>query len=227
MADQTIKCVGIIMDGNRRWARAHGKPSLEGHNEGYKKLQEIVGWARDKGIKHVVAYAFSTENWQRSEEEVGHLMNLFRSVLANETQKMIDERVSVRFLGDRSRLPEDIQKGMEKIESATVENSDITLYLAISYGGRIEILSAVNTLLSEKATAVTEDDFSKKLWSHPMPDPDLIIRTGGERRLSNFLPWQTVYSELFFVDTWWPDFSKEEFERILDEFHSRERRMGK
>ena len=227
MQDQQIKCVGIIMDGNRRWARAHGLPVFEGHNEGYKKLQETVGWARDRKIPHIVAYAFSTENWQRSETEVGFLMKLLRSVLENETEKMLKERVRVRFIGDRSRFDEDIQKGMDKIEHATEKDYDITLHIAMSYGGRAEIVSAVNKLLAEKKDSTTEEEFSKNLWSFPMPDPDFVIRAGGEKRLSNFLPWQSVYSELFFTDAWWPDFSEEEFTKIIEEFSARERRMGK
>ncbi|MEK7568863.1 MAG: polyprenyl diphosphate synthase [Patescibacteria group bacterium] len=227
MSEQPIQCVGIIMDGNRRWARAHNLPVFEGHSEGYKKLQEAVRWAREAGIPHVVAYAFSTENWQRTEEEVGYLIKLFRFILDNETKKMIEEKVRVRFVGDRSRFDDDVQKGMERMESATAKDFDITLHIAMSYGGRAEIVSAVNALLAEGKTVVTEDEFSKKLRSYPMPDPDLVIRTGGARRLSNFLPWQTVYSELFFVDAWWPDFSQEEFTKIINEFGERERRMGK
>lgn len=227
MSERKIKCVGIIMDGNRRWARAHNKPVFEGHSEGYKKLQDVVRWAREANIPHVAAYAFSTENWWRSEEEVGYLMKLFRFILINETKKMIDERVRVCFIGDRTRFAEDLQKGMEKMEADTSKEYDITLHIAMSYGGRAEILSATNALLSEGARSVTEEEFSKKLWSYPMPDPDIIIRTGGEQRLSGFLPWQSVYSELFFVDAWWPEFQQEEFRHILEEFTSRERRMGK
>lgn len=215
------------MDGNRRWARTHNKPVFEGHSEGYKKLQDVVRWARETGILHVVAYAFSTENWQRSEEEVGYLMKLFRFILDNETKKMITEKARVHFVGDRARFPEDIQESMIKMENETAKDYDITLHIAMSYGGRAEILSATNTLLKEGVTSVTEEEFSKKLWSYPMPDPDLIIRTGGEQRLSGFLPWQSVYSELFFVDAWWPEFQQEEFVSIIEKFGSRERRMGK
>lgn len=227
MSEQQIKCIGVIMDGNRRWARAHGLQTLEGHNEGYKKLKEFVGWAREMNISNIVVYAFSTENWQRSEEEVGHLMKLIRFILEHETKKMITEHIRVRFVGDRARFSEDIQKGMERTEATTSESYDITLYIALSYGGRAEIIAAVNTLLAEGVDSTTEEEFSKKLWSYPMPDPDLVIRTGEEKRLSNFFPWQTVYSELFFVDAWWPDFSREEFERIIKEFYTRERRRGK
>ena len=220
-------CVGIIMDGNRRWAKENNLPVYEGHAEGYKKLKETVRWAREAGILHVAVYAFSTENWQRSEEEVGYLMKLFRFILENETQEMLAERVRVRFVGDRARFSDDMQEMMGKMERATGAAYDVTLHLLMSYGGRAEIVAGVNALLSEGVTSITEDSFVGKLWSHPMPDPDLVIRTGGDKRLSNFLPWQSVYSELFFTDTKWPAFTKEEFDAILVEFSTRERRRGK
>ncbi len=224
---QKIECIGIIMDGNRRWAHAHSKPTFEGHRAGYDTLTQSVVWAREAGVPHVVAYAFSTENWLRSEDEVGYLMKLFRFILDNEADKMIAEKVRVRFVGDRARFPEDIQKGMRRIEDATEKSYEVTLHIAMSYGGRAEILSATNALLKEGASSVTEEDFAKKLWSYPMPDPDIIIRTGGEHRLSGFLPWQSVYSELFFVPTLWPDFSRAEFDDIIANFRSRERRHGR
>lgn len=227
MIEKTIQCVGIIMDGNRRWAKEQKKPGFEGHRVGYDTLTQVVGWAREAKIPHVVAYAFSTENWQRAEDEVGYLMKLFRFVIENEVDRMIAERVCVRFVGERARFPEDLQKGMERIEKATSKEYDVTLHVAVSYGGRAEILSAVNELQINGGGIVSEEEFSKKLWSYPMPDPDIIIRTGGDMRLSGFLAWQSVYSELFFVPTLWPDFSQAEFLGILDEFHSRERRRGR
>ena len=227
MIDHPIQCIGIIMDGNRRFAKKHGKPVFEGHRAGYTVLTEAVVWAREAGIPHVVAYAFSTENWQRTEDEVGYLMKLFRFVVDNEAEKMIAEKVRVRFVGDRAEFPEDIQKGMVRVEEATGVSYEVTLYVAVSYGGRAEILAATNRFLAEGARTVTEEEFSKKLWTYPMPDPDLIIRTGGEQRLSGFLPWQAVYSELFFVQTLWPEFSKKEFDEIISGFRSRERRHGK
>lgn len=220
-------CIGIIMDGNRRWAKAHDRPIFDGHSEGYKKLEEVIRWAREAGVPNVVAYAFSTENWHRPEDEVGYLMKLFRSVLENETAKMVKERVRVRFVGDRSRFDADMQMMMEKMEQETAVNYNITLHLAMSYGGRAEILAAANALLAKEASEVTENAFEHNLWSYPMPDPDIIIRTGGEKRLSGFLPWQSVYSELFFTDTLWPDFSTEEFDAILAQYATRERRHGK
>lgn len=220
-------CVGIIMDGNRRWARENSVPAYEGHSEGYKKLKEVMGWAREANISHVVIYAFSTENWQRSEEEVNYLMQIFRFVLKNEIKKMVDNGVRVRFVGDVMRFPDDIRNRIKDIETQTATAHDITLHLAMSYGGRAEIVAGINKLLGEGATALTEESFAEKLWTRDMPDPDLIIRTGGEKRLSNFLPWQSVYSELFFTDTKWPAFTKEEFDAILAEFSTRERRRGK
>lgn len=220
-------CLGIIMDGNRRWAKENQRLPYEGHVEGYKKLKELLRWTHEANIPHVVAYVFSTENWQRSEEEVGHLMKLFRFVLENETQNMIEEGVRVRFIGDKIKFADDLKKMMTTMEAATAETYHSTLHVLLSYGGRAEIVAGVNALLSEGVTSVSEDSFAKKLWSHSMPDPDFIIRTGGDKRLSNFLPWQSVYSELFFTDTKWPSFTKEEFDAILAEFSSRERRRGK
>jgi undecaprenyl diphosphate synthase len=227
MIDHPIHCIGIIMDGNRRFAKKHGKSVFEGHRAGYTVLTEAVVWARKAGVPHFVAYAFSTENWQRTEDEVGYLMKLFRFVIDHEAEKMIAEKVRVRFVGDRGQFPEDIQKGMVRVEEATGVSYEVTLHVAVSYGGRAEILAATNALLAEGVDRVTEEGFIKKLWSYPMPDPDLIIRTGGEQRLSGFLPWQTVYSELFFVQTLWPEFSQPEFDGIIADFRSRDRRHGK
>ncbi len=227
MPKQKIECLGIIMDGNRRWAKKQGKLVFEGHRAGYDRLTDVVGWARDADIPNVVAYAFSTENWQRTEDEVGYLMKLFRFILDNEAERMVKERVRVRFVGERERFSGDIQSGMKNIETLTAKKYDITLHIAVSYGGRAEIMAAANLLTLEGSVVETEEAFAKKLWSYPMPDPDLIIRTGGEQRLSGFLPWQSIYSELFFVPTLWPDFSENEFKNILTEFEAREQRRGK
>jgi len=221
-----VSCIGIIMDGNRRWARSLNLPVFEGHSAGHKKLQEVVGWAREARIPHVVAYAFSTENWQRTEEEVGYLMKLFRSVLEKETEKLIQERVRVHFVGDWTRFDEDLQQMMTQMEKVTAVAYDITLHLLMSYGGRAEIVTAAAALLGEGTSGMTEEMFAQKLWSYPMPDPDVIIRTGGEKRLSGFLPWQSAYSELFFIDSFWPAFTKKEFEHILAEYRTRKRNFG-
>lgn len=226
MNKEAITCIGIIMDGNRRWAKEHNLLTFEGHRRGYDTLTEATLWARDMGVKHLIAYAFSTENWKRSEEEVGYLMKLFRFVIENEGERLKKEGVRIFFVGDRARFPEDIQKGMVTLEDATKDSARITLSIAVSYGGRTEIVAAACALAGE-GKEITEERFAEKLWTAPMPDPDLIIRTGGEHRLSNFLPWQSVYSELFFIDTLWPDFSQKEFHAIIQEYQSRERRFGK
>lgn len=223
-----ISCIGVIMDGNRRWAKGRGLSTLEGHTEGYRKLQEVVRWARDADIPYLIAYTFSIENWQRSKEEVGYLMKLFRSILENEVQKMVSERIRIRFAGDRSMFDADMQDLMRRMEEDTAKSAyDITLCFAMSYGGRAEIVAAANMLLIGGASRITEESLSQKLWVYPLPDPDIIIRTGGEKRLSGFLTWQSVYSELFFVDSFWPAFTKEEFSAVLAEFSERERRRGK
>ena len=223
----TINCLGLVMDGNRRWAKAKGLSSFEGHHAGFKKMQEVLRWVRAAGIPNVAAYAFSTENWNRSKEEVAYLMKLFRSILTDELEEFVKERVRIRFVGDRSRFSADMQTLMDRAEAKTCGAYDFTLYLLLSYGGRAEIVAATNKLLTEGKPEVSEEDFRKALWAPDMPDPDLIIRTSGEQRLSSFLPWQSVYSELFFTKTLWPDFSKEEFKMMLDEFSNRERRHGK
>lgn len=224
------ECVGIIMDGNRRWARKRGLPVHEGHRAGYKKLKELLTWAREAGVKTVVAYAFSTENWNRSKLEVGFLMKLLRNILADEIADIKKERVRVRFIGDLDKFPKDIQEGIRTLEEETGVYKENTLVLAISYGGRAEIVSAVKKIAQEKTKEeigkMTEKEFSQYLWTKDIPDPDLIVRTGGEKRLSNFLPWQSVYSEFYFTPTLWPAFSRREFDKILAEFATRERRKG-
>lgn len=220
------KAIAVIMDGNRRWARERGLPTIAGHEAGARKMRELVAWAREAGIKEVTVYAFSTENWNRSEEEVNGLMSLFRHFIAESAQKLGSSEVRIRFVGERSRFAEDIRSAMQEVEEKT-EEGDVTLILALSYGGRSEIVASVNQLLAERKESVSEEEFSEALWTKGLLDPDILIRTGGEQRLSGFLPWQSVYSELFFTDTKWPDFSKEEFLEILDAYRARERRRGK
>ncbi|HEY1042175.1 MAG TPA: polyprenyl diphosphate synthase [Candidatus Paceibacterota bacterium] len=220
------KAIAVIMDGNRRWAREQGLPTLAGHEAGARKMSELVAWAREAGIKEVTVYAFSTENWNRSEEEVQGLMALFRRFIRESAQKLASSGVRIRFVGERPRFAEDIQSAMQEVEEKT-EEGDVTLILALSYGGRREILAAANQLLAEGKESVSEEEFSEALWTRGLLDPDILIRTGGEQRLSGFLPWQSVYSELFFTDTKWPDFSKEEFLEILETYTARERRRGK
>jgi len=221
-----VTCVGIILDGNRRWAKAKGLPKLAGHSAGVKTVNSITRFARDAGVKHLVIYAFSTENWKREPKEVSYLMNLFRDALRKEMRELGKEGVRIRFIGQRKRFSDSLQSLMLEIEKETSANQKITLWCGLSYGGRAEVLEAVRSAAYAKED-ITEESFSKYLWTKDMPDPDIIIRTGGEKRLSNFLPWQSIYSELFFTDTLCPDFSTKEFGDILSEFSARERRHGK
>ncbi|MBX9906713.1 di-trans,poly-cis-decaprenylcistransferase [Patescibacteria group bacterium] len=220
-------CIGVIMDGNRRWARAHERRSFEGHTEGYARFKDFLGWAKTAGVTHVVAYAFSTENWKRGEDEVGHLLKLFQTFLIHDAEKIcsdLENPVRVRFIGDRTRFSLDTQVLMESLEHRTAHVEVRTVNIAVSYGGRLEILEAIKKMKDEKE--VTEETFASHLWTAGIPDPDLIIRTGGEMRLSNFLPWQSVYSELFFTKTEWPAFTEKEFLEILESYSARKRNFG-
>jgi undecaprenyl diphosphate synthase len=225
--DKGPRSIGVIMDGNRRWAKARGLPTLEGHKAGAEKIFELADWAHAAGVEEVILYTFSTENWQRAEEEVGYLMRLAEHLFTEELVRFERAGVRVRFIGDLSRASVRIQAVMKEAETRTKDGKKGTIAFAFSYGGRPEILAAVNRLLSEGKEQVDEEGFTAAMWSAGLHDPDLILRTGGERRLSNFLPWQSVYSELFFLDTMWPDLSREEFDGVLAEFRERERRHGK
>ncbi len=217
-------CIGIILDGNRRWAKEHNLPSLEGHRRGVEKLKEAALWVRDRGVKHLAVYAFSTENWNRSKEEVDYLLKLFRTVVDEFFGDLAKENIRVRFAGEREKFGKEIQEAMEKVEEASAGNSALTLWVCFSYGGRAEIVQAAN---AAQTGEITEESLNKNLWTAGMPDPDIIIRTGGEKRLSGFLTWQSIYSELFFIDEYWPDFSEKILDKILSEYSTRTRRMGK
>lgn len=219
-------CIGLIMDGNRRWARERGLSTVEGHRKGYDLLKDLIDWTRELRVKNLVVYAFSTENWERSTEEVSYLMELFKTGIRELEERSSDKNVNFRFIGQRERFSSELQEEMARIEAKAVDNPELTVWLALSYGGRAEIIAAVNEAVRHGGE-VTEASFSNLLWSAGMPDPDLIIRTSGEERLSNFLPWQSVYSELFFTKTYWPDFSKEEFQGIVEAYGNRKRRKGK
>lgn len=222
-------CVGIIMDGNRRWAKTKGLPLLEGHTKGGETLKNTVGWARDLGVQHIIFYTFSTENWNRTEEEVNHLIGLISKFIKSELDYFHKEGGVLHYVGDLTKFSSELQKDLLDSQQKTSGNKGPHVYFALNYGGRAEILSAVKKIVKENPTEedITEEYFAKHLQTGNMPDPDIIIRTSGEKRLSGFLPWQGVYSELFFIDTLWPDFSKEEFEKIIEEYGERERRMGK
>ena len=222
-----VTCVGIILDGNRRWAKEKGLSKLEGHRAGLLEMfRNTVRFVRDRGIKHLVVYMFSTENWNREAAEVSYLMDIFRESIKKEMRELSKENVRIRFAGQRERFSADLQKAMDETERETGGNDAMTLWCCLSYGGRAEIVAA-SRAAAAAGEEITEETLSRHLWTAGMPDPNIIIRTSGEKRLSNFLPWQSVYSELFFTDTKWPDFSEKEFDSILAEFALRERRNGK
>lgn len=222
-------CVGVIMDGNRRWAKAKDLPGLRGHEEGGETLKKFVRWAKDLGVKHVIFYTFSTENWRRTQEEVSYLISLIEKGIVKYLDEFDTEGGVLHFAGDMTAFDPKLQKALKDAEEKTKNNSGPHVYFALNYGGRAEILSSVKKILKENPNEedVTEEYFAKHLYTHPMPDPDIIIRTSGELRLSGFLPWQGVYSELFFTKTLWPDFSKEELISIIEEYNNREIRRGK
>lgn len=222
------------MDGNRRWAREHGKSEREGHEAGYRKLKEVIQWCEEEGIKTLIAYAFSTENWRRPKMEIDFLMKLFDRTVADLKKEEEDGQSpgrKVMFIGNRSDFPEKLQQDMREIEEKTKDETDFTLVIALSYGGRAEIVRAANTILMKAAAGeidrtVDEQTFAQYTYTRELPDPDLIIRTGGQKRLSNFLSWQNAYSELVFTDTYWPALTRKEFDAILEEVESRQRRFG-
>lgn len=225
--NRTPASIGIIMDGNRRWARARSLPTSEGHRKGYEKLKDVVAWAKAEGVGTLVVYAFSTENWKRSEEEVGYLMKLLFLAVREIEKEAKEKEIRVRFIGETSKIAPEMADAMRSLERSTATFSSFTLVVALSYGGRAEIVDAVKRIPDEERSSLTEEGFARYLWTSGIPDPDLIIRTGGEERLSNFLPWQSVYSELFFVETLWPDFSREDLRSIIEAYGARERRVGK
>lgn len=227
MTNQLITSIGVILDGNRRWAKERGLPALEGHRRGFENVRSLLEWSREEQIKTLYIYAFSTENWNRSPEEVGYLMKLFAEAFSGKfVDEAIENGLKIVFLGDRTPIAPELLSEMEKTEGRTREGEVGTLAVCFSYGGRAEILAGVKKLVVEGVEPKTEEEFKQALWGANLPDPELIIRTGGEKRLSGFLTWQSVYSELFFVDTKWPDFSKEEFLGILAEYRNREQRRG-
>ena len=231
MDDSSPQCVGFIMDGNRRWAKGKNLPALEGHARGYDVLEKMIRVVHKEHIPHMVVYAFSTENWKRADDEVGYLMNLFSQALREFTETLIAEgkKINLRVIGQIERLPKGLQSEIVRTEEKNIPDPALTLWIATSYGGRAEIIQAVNRAITEahkEVREVTEESFEKLLWTSGMPDPDLIIRTSGEKRLSNFLLWQSAYSELFFTETLWPDFGETEFKGILEEYATRQRRRG-
>ncbi|MBQ1908301.1 MAG: isoprenyl transferase [Firmicutes bacterium] len=218
--------VGIIMDGNGRWAKERGMARVQGHSAGMKALKEIVKRADTLGVKYLTVYAFSTENWVRPADEVSGIFKLLVLYVAQELKELDDNNVKVNILGDVSPLPEDAKNSIEKALRTTGNNTGLVFNIAINYGARAEIASAVNALIAEGRRDIVPDDISSRLYTAGMPDPDLIIRTGGEYRLSNFLLWQAAYSELVIRPEYWPDFTPEVFEEAISEYQGRDRRFG-
>lgn len=224
--------VAIIMDGNSRWAAAQGLPRIAGHRAGAQSVKRCIEFAMKKGIKWLTLYAFSSENWRRTPEEVADLTTLLRYYLKSETKKLHKQNVRIRIIGDVTRFDKRMQQDLQAVELLTKDNERLVLTLALSYGGRGEIIQAVQKICQEvedrriNPEDITEDFFSGYLFTSGIPDPDCILRTSGECRLSNFLLWQSAYAELIFIDTLWPDFNDHDFNRALDIYISRERRFG-
>ena len=231
--DERLKHIAFIMDGNGRWAKKRHLPRNIGHTQGSKAVERVCEDAYKMGVKYLTVYAFSTENWKRSDEEVSGLMNLLREYLDKNFEELKKNDVRIVFIGERYMLDADIVAKMENLENQTRLNKSMVLQIALSYGSRQEIIAAVQkaaTLVSKNDIAVndiTEKMFSSLLYTANVPDPDLVIRTSGEQRISNYLLWQIAYSELSFTDTLWPDFTKEELISIVENFKTRERRYGK
>jgi undecaprenyl diphosphate synthase len=231
MAD-TGQHVAIIMDGNGRWAEQRGQPRLVGHHAGAKRIREIVEACPAVGVKYLTIFAFSTENWKRTQREVSGLMRLFKRYIRRESQNLVDDGVRVRFIGDRINLNEQLVGTMDELELVTAHNKRVNLTIALNYGGRDEVTRAVQRLAREiEQQRLTAKEVSAKvlagfLDTHFLPDPDLVIRTSGEARISNFLLWQSAYAEYEFIETLWPDFNSQEFSQLVLKFRTRERRYG-
>ncbi len=224
--------VAVIMDGNGRWAQARGRPRLFGHQAGAKRVREIVEACPDQGVDYLTIFAFSTENWKRTQAEVAGLMKLFRRYIEREARALLTGGVRVRFIGDRVRLDDKLVTLMDDLELMTSGNDKLHLTIALNYGGRDEVARATKRLAYDVSVGrlsyhdVTDETLARYLDTHVLPDPDLVIRTSGEARISNFLLWQSAYSEYEFVDTLWPDFTAAEFARVLRGYHARDRRYG-
>lgn len=224
--------VAIIMDGNRRWADKKFMPRTLGHQEGVKTLKTLVKHATRRQLKYMTVYAFSSENWNRSKDEVGYLIDLFARVLRDELEELAENELRLKFIGDFAKFPADLQRSLKDAEERTKNNTRLSLQVALNYGSRLELTQAVQQIIKDvQAGKIAEKDITEKtidnyLYTASIPDPDLIIRTGGEMRLSNYLLWQAAYSEIFVTPTLWPDFNAQEFDQAIEEFAQRQRRWG-
>lgn len=219
--------IAIIMDGNRRWARNKGLPTNLGHSQGAKTLEKVAIACQELGVKYLTVFAFSTENWKRDEAEVNHLMKLLAENISSFDKRFKNDDVKIKLVGDINGLPKNLQEGIRKIEERTKLKTGLTVNVAINYGGRAEIVNAIKKLKEDNVTEITEDILNKYMYTYDSPDPDLIIRTAGEQRLSGFLLWQSAYSEFYFTNTLWPDFDEKELNKAIDEFNNRKRNFGK
>lgn len=218
--------LGIIIDGNRRWAREKGLPTFEGHRKGLAKVKELIKWSKERGVKILTLFVFSTENWKRTKREVSFLMKLVESAIADNLKELHKEGIKVRIIGQKERLPGFLQKTIVQAEELTKNNKGMVLNFALSYGGRAEITQALKKIIKKKILPkkITEDVISQNLWTS---DLDLIIRTGKEQRISNFLIWQAAYSELYFCKKYWPAFSEKDLDEALADYAQRQRKFGK
>lgn len=221
-----LKHIAIIMDGNRRWAKERGLPSALGHKKGVDALKATMRACDDFGIKYLTVYAFSTENWNRKPEEVNFLMDLLGQTLKNELKEMHENNVVISFIGDTTKLSANLQKILANAVETTKNNTGVNLQIAFNYGSRAEIVKAVQDIVDSGVNVVTEDVISKHLYTSNIPDPDLLIRTGGEMRVSNYLLWQIAYSEFIVIPEFWPEFDKQKLAECVDEFNRRNRRYG-
>jgi undecaprenyl diphosphate synthase len=222
------KHIAIIMDGNGRWAELRGVPRTEGHRRGAQRAKEIIEASYEIGLGNLTLYTFSVENWRRPLDEVFTLMSLLKEYLIKEKDALVSKGIRFRTIGNRDMIPEDVISIIRDVEEATLDGSSMNLVLCLSYGGRDEIIRAVRRLLAERVEPeeIDEENFKNYLDTKGLPDPDLIIRTSGERRLSNFLLYQSAYAELYFTETLWPDFTREEFFEAIQDFQKRQRRFG-
>lgn len=230
IVEQTkLKHIAIIMDGNRRWAKEKFLPTAMGHQRGVDSLKSTMRLFDKYGIKYLTVYAFSTENWNRKKEEVEFLMGLLAKTLSNELEEMHQENVKIRFLGNITGLNENLQSIVKNAEEKTQNNTGVNLNIAFNYGARDEIVNAVKNIVEKGVSVdeITEEIISANLYTSEIPDPDLLIRTGGEKRISNYLLWQLAYSELYVTDAYWPEFGEEELGKAIVEFQKRNRRFGK
>ena len=228
MTDGTPKHIGFILDGNRRWAKQNGLTTFVGHKKGYENFKDIAQYCFDIGIKNVSAYVFSTENWNRNKREVGYLMRLLKKALVEQTKELGGKGIKIKVLGIKTKLDPKIKELIKSTEKSTAKNTKGTINLCLNYGGRIEIVEAVKKIIKEKipTNKINEKVLSEHLWTANQPDPDIVIRTSGEMRLSGFLPWQSVYSEFYFPKKMWPEFGKTDLNKILADYSKRHRRFG-